>query len=150
MRQDSFLHVNLVIQVIRKPHLLDVKVFLQQLLFISDVGLCISLSEHMTEQLGEREDVLRDLVIPLIGRAPVQRVERIVEEMRIDLRLQRPQFTLLFLQCHDIIGVDQLLDRVYHLVKSCRHLPDLSAGRHRNLLLKIPFFKAFHRNAQFL
>ena len=83
MGQDGFLHVNLVIQVIRKPHLLDVKVFLQQLLFISDVGLCVSLSEHMAEQLGEREDVLRDLVIPLVGRAPVQRVERIVEEMRI-------------------------------------------------------------------
>ena len=87
MGQDGFLHVNLVIQVIRKPHLLDVKVFLQQ---------------------------------------------------------------LLFLQCHDIIGVDQLLDRVHHLVKACRDLSDLSAGRHRNLLLKIPFFKAFHRNAQFL
>ncbi|MNL61858.1 hypothetical protein D3C87_1858310 [compost metagenome] len=49
---------------------------------------------------------------------PVHRIQRIIQKVRINLRLQRLEFSILFLNCHFIYFIQQMVDSLHHEMKA--------------------------------
>ena len=99
-------------------------------------------------ELGERLDITGALLISVAGQSPADQVQRVVQEVRIDLALQKPQLQKAHLTRVGHLGVQRVLQFVQQQVKGALHSTDLVASSLLHPHAHIAFAHAVHRRDQ--
>ena len=117
----------------------------------ADRDQLVSTTDADAEQPRQRVHHQHGLrVLPLLAH-PRDGVKCVVEEMRIDLRLQSLQLRLAQVDLLAAHGRHQFLNPVHHVLERHRQVLHLAHARHRLIaeVVRIPF-KAPHRGNQIL
>ena len=94
-------------QLVAEAVLLDHEVVVDIFELLADRHEIPGLRDRVAEKGGQRLRDIGDRLRPGRQRVAADGVQRIVEEMRVDLILQREKFRLLGRQLHDVLAVDQ-------------------------------------------
>ena len=101
------LHAEDLVAVVAEAVLLDHEVVVDIFELLADRHEIPGLRDRVAEKGGQRLRDIGDRLRPGRQRVAADGVQRIVEEMRVDLILQREKFRLLGRQLHDVLAVDQ-------------------------------------------
>ena len=103
--QNLRIYLEIYLKTVFITDFLDVHIVLRMLHFILNPDHCFSTAQADPEQAGKLRDHKHRIIITLSCDHPYNRIQRIIQEMRVDLRLKCIQFALsfFFLFHHNVI-----------------------------------------------
>ena len=115
--QDSFLTVNRIFKIIHESDFLKKEVLFQVLHLILYFNHSIASTDLVPEDLGKLTEHFTDLILPVFYGKPMDGIQGIIDEMRIDLGFEGPDLRVFFHFTYLLDLVHLIIDLFHHLIK---------------------------------
>ena len=142
--QNLLINVHDHIKIIIVHAKLDLQIRLHVLNFLLNCQNILATVERCPVKRRKRQRDLTDILLPCFERLPVDQRKRIIQEMRIDLRLKCCHFRLSLRQLTLIHLMDQPVDFSEHASEATDQTADLISGIAGNHQLHIAFLNRLH------
>ena len=127
---DVRIDINPVIKDILVSDLLYLQIAADVQFLVPDRNELSSVTERKLEKVRQRHDHVFCLFLLVPFNKPHDRIERVVQEMRIDLFLQKPKLSVAHLSLIILDLGNHDLQMAGHIIDRARHAPDLIPGIH--------------------
>ena len=138
MFKQSVIHINLIIQHIPVPNLLNGQIAGQMFQFLFDRNPVFSGGQGDAEKIRKCLRQMNDFLIIFLLRLPQNGIQRVIQKMRIHLCLQGAHLRLFEVLLFDPVLADQLLNAVCHPVHAGRQVPQFYGIRRLRPGLEMP------------
>ena len=134
--QDSFLTINGIFKVIHETDFLKEQILFQVFHLILYFNNVIAFTYLIPEDLGKFAKHFTDFIFPVLYCQPMDGIQGVVDEVRVNLGLKRPDFRIL-------LHFTDLLNLVHLVINLSHHLIKL-AGYDGYLILAFHFHVGGH------